>query len=100
MFDLDALAIEAEDEPPFEFRWNGETFTMPTLQQLDWREQAVFFDREVTSEGRMKLLLGAKRFQVFCQKRASTARVQALLDEWWKFQGITDEGESEASADS
>lgn len=97
-FNLDDLAIEAENEPPFTFTWNGSELSMPTLQQMDWRDQASFWQAD-DGEERMRLLLGKVGFAAFITKRASTARVAALLDEWWKFQGVT-QGESKASTDS
>lgn len=97
-FDLDALEVEAETAEPFPFTWKGQTFTLPTLSQMDWRDQTAFV-KSVDPVESLRLLLGDQFDRFVDAGPMSVARMNALLDAWQGHQGVT-LGESGASSGS
>lgn len=88
MIDLDAIAVEAEAEAPFEFSWGGETYTIPLLMQLPWQVGNTIA-RTRDAEANMRVLLGDDYDRFTAGKPMSTARLIKLLDLWWEHQGLT-----------
>jgi hypothetical protein len=99
VFDLDALAVEAESAEPFRFRWDGHEFALPLLQQMTWQDSVAYFADDATPDAKLRRLLGAPQYEQFTAKPMSTARLNALLDAWFAAQG-TSAGESVASSPS
>jgi hypothetical protein len=93
-FDLDALVVDAENAPPFKFKWRDEVWEMPIMNAMPFRDQ---MDLETaTVEESMELIMGEEQFRQFISEPISTGRMSDLIEEWHRFQGIKP-GESRAS---
>lgn len=90
MIDLDTLAAEAEGEP-FRFRWAGDEYAIPLLDQLPWTVTNQITRGQGAVE-RMGLLLGDEQYERFAAKPCSTAKLRALFEAYMAANGVT-EGE-------
>lgn len=93
VFDLDALAAEA-DSTPFRFKFGGEEFEIPPMD-ITW---AAIDGSQLSHVDMFKLLVGDEQW---ARITASKARLTeplfvALLDKWMAHYGVT-LGESRAS---
>jgi hypothetical protein len=96
-FDLDALIVEAENAPPFRFKWRDEVWEMPLMNAMPFRDQ---LDLEsATVEESMSLIMGEEQFERFIAEPISTGRMRDLITAWQRFQGL-EPGESQASSRS
>lgn len=96
-YDLDALVVEAENAPPFKFKWRGEVWQMPLMNAMQFRDQ---LDLEnATVEESMRLIMGEDQFEQFIAEPISTGRMRDLIAAWQRFQGL-EPGESAASSRS
>ena len=46
-YDLDALVVEAENAPPFRFKWRGEVWEMPLMMAMPFSDQLALEDATV-----------------------------------------------------
>jgi len=96
-YDLDALEVEAENSPPFKFKWRGEIWEMPLMYAMQFRDQ---LDLEnATVEESMRLIMGEDQFDRFIAEPITTGRMRDLIAAWQRFQGL-EPGESPASSRS
>ena len=96
-YDLDALVVEAENAPPFKFKWRDEVWHMPLMNAMPFRDQ---LDLEAaTVEESMRLIMGEDQFERFIAEPISTGRIRGLIETWQRFQGL-EPGESQASSRS
>lgn len=103
-FDLDLLTVEAEDAPPFTFRWGGKTFEMPLMMGMPFEDQLAL--ERATVEESMRLIMGDATFDELVVTRGGTderplsiGRMSELLTRWNRHQGL-EPGESRASSRS
>lgn len=85
-FDLDALEVEGEDSPPFEFTYKGEKFTMPAAVAMPWQDQLAL-ERADQLES-MRLILGDEQFDRLRALPMSAARLAKLIEKWQEHQGL------------
>jgi hypothetical protein len=85
-FDLDALEVEGEDNPSFEFTYKGEVFTMPTATGMPWQDQLALEQADQLTS--LRLILGDEQFKRFEKLPMSAARLGALIDQWQAHQGL------------
>ncbi len=90
LFDLDALEVEGEDSPPFEFTYKGEKFSMPAATAMPWQDQLALERADQTES--LRLILGGEQFGRLEKLPMSAARLGALIEAWQKHQGL-DSGE-------
>lgn len=96
-YDLDALVVEAENAPPFKFKWRDRVWEMPLMDALEFSDQLAL--EEATVERSMELIMGEDQFTEFIAEPISTGRMRGLIKEWQAFQGL-EPGESRASSRS
>lgn len=96
VFELDALDREAKAEP-FEFRFDGEIYTLPP--DFDMRHAALFTEGDVL--GGLEAVLGTEQWERLSAspKMLSIGKVNQLLEEWCASIGV-ELGESAASSRS
>ena len=93
-YDLDALVVDAENAPPFKFKWRDQVWEMPLMNAMLFRDQ---LDLEAaTVEESMRLIMGEDQFERFIAEPISTGRMRDLIETWQRFQGL-EPGESRAS---
>ena len=93
-YDLDALVVDAENAPPFKFKWRDEVWEMPLMNAMQFRDQ---LDLEnATVDESMRLIMGDDQFERFMAEPISTGRMRDLIEVWQRFQGL-EPGESRAS---
>ena len=86
LFDLDALEVEGEDSPPFEFVYKDEKFTMPAAKAMPWQDQLALEKADQMES--LRLILGDEQFKRFRRLPMSAARLGALIEAWGDHQGI------------
>ena len=96
-YDLDALVVEAENAPPFKFKWRDQVWEMPLMDALEFSDQLAL--EEATVERSMELIMGEEQFAQFIAGPISTGRMRGLIKAWQKHQGL-EPGESRASSRS
>lgn len=84
-FNLDALEVEGEDAPPFEFVYKDEKFTMPAATSMPWQDQLALEGAD--QMGSLRLILG-DQFDRFKALPMSAARLGKLLEAWLASQGL------------
>lgn len=84
-FDLDAIEVEGETSPPFEYTYKDEKFTLPVAAAMPWQTQ-VKLETANTVES-LRLILG-DQFERFEQLPMSAGRLGKLLEAWMAFQGL------------
>lgn len=84
--DLDALEVEGEDSPPFEFTYKGEKFSMPTATAMAWQDQLALEHADQLES--LRLILGTEQFGRLQKLPMSAARLGALIEAWQKHQGL------------
>ena len=93
-YDLDALVVDAENAPPFKFKWRDEVWQMPLMNAMQFSDQLSLEDSTV--EDSMRLIMGSDQFDRFIAEPISTGRMRDLIEAWQRFQGL-EPGESRAS---
>lgn len=96
-YDLDALVVEAENAPPFKFKWRDQVWEMPLMDALDFGDQLAL--EEATVERSMQLIMGEDQFTQLISEPISTGRMRGLIEAWQRHQGL-EPGESRASSRS
>lgn len=93
--DLDTILAEADERPPFTFRFDGETYTLPP--DLDLRSIAAF-EGDRLDDG-LRLLLGPDQWERLQKspKAFTNKHLDRIGRDYAKHRG-EDLGESEASA--
>lgn len=86
VFDLDAVEVEAESADPFRFRWRGEVYEMPLAAALDFTDQLALETASETES--MRLILGDDQFDRLTTDPMSTGRMNVLLTQWLRHQGL------------
>jgi hypothetical protein len=86
LFDLDALEVEGEDAPPFEFTYKGEKFSMPTANAMAWQDQLAL--ETATEAGALRLILGDEQYDRLAKLPMSSARMAKLITAWQGHQGL------------
>ena len=85
-FDLNALEVEGENAEPFEFTYEGESFTMPTAAGMTWQDQLAL-ERADQLEA-LRLILGDEQYDRFEKLPMSVGRLSALIEAWQAHQGL------------
>jgi hypothetical protein len=84
-FDLDALEVEGEDSPPFEFTYKGETFQLPAATAMPWQDQLALENADQLES--LRLILG-DQFPRFEKLPMSASRLGKLIEAWQSHQGL------------
>lgn len=97
LFDLDALEVEDESKPPFEFTYQGDKFTLPVAAAMPWQSQLAL--ESANQRESLRLIMGDEQFDRFSALPMSSARLGKLVEAWLRHQGLNP-GESPASSPS
>ncbi len=95
MFDLDALEVEDESKPPFEFIYKGDKFVLPVAAAMPWQDQLALESADQRES--LRRIMGNEQYDRFAGLPMSTARLGKLLEAWLSYQGLKP-GESPASS--
>jgi hypothetical protein len=85
-FDLDALEVEGEGNPPFEFTYKTQSFTLPAATSMPWQDQLALENADQLES--LRLILGDEQFKRFEKLPMSAARLGALIEAWQDHQGL------------
>lgn len=94
VFDLDALAVEAEDEP-FRFTFKGYEYEMPLASQMDFRDQLSLED--ATAGESLEIIMGTDQYERLIDAPITAGLMEVLLNRWLDAQGL-EPGKSRASS--
>lgn len=95
VLDLDALDNEANGVP-FTFKSGGQTYTMPSGEDADWRILDALDKGDLAQA--VRYLLGDEQFAQFSDRKVTLRSFKSLLNHWSKFKGDAAGEGSDSSA--